>query len=76
MLSVNLTYNEVQNILYSLREQINNSCNLKHIEEFKKASDKVKKAMHRKDNFDWEKEEENKVEEFRLADMVERVMVG
>ncbi len=72
MLTVNLASDEVDNILYALRNEINNTCNIKHKEEFEKASQKIKKAQHKQVGWD----EDNKVEEFRLADVVERVMVG
>jgi hypothetical protein len=72
MLTVYLASDEVSNILYALREQIINSCSDKHKAEFEKASKKIKKAMHKQDGW----EDDNKVEDFRLVDVVERVMVG
>jgi hypothetical protein len=71
MLSVNLASDEVDNILYALREQIINSCNTRHKAEFEKASQKIKKAMHKQDGW----EDDDKVEDFREKEMVERVMV-
>jgi 5'-3' exonuclease len=69
MLTVNLAYDEVQNILYALREQINNSGNQKHIEEFKKASDKIKKAIDKRGGIlQVEEDEEN--EKARIKNLV------
>jgi hypothetical protein len=59
---------------------INSTCNLKHQKAFEKASDKIKKAIHHKGvvlyHEEGKAEEVNNVEEFRLADVVERVNAG
>ena len=74
MLSVNFAYDEVQNILYSLTQLIRESNNPKYQEGFKKAADKVKKAIDKKGIWKWHKEGEQEkqieVNDFKLKDMV------
>jgi len=57
MVSVPFTNGELKDAFYCVREQINTSCNDKHIEGFKKLIDKMRKAIDRKKkedkNFEW-----------------------
>ena len=76
MLMVNFTYNEVQNILYSLTQVAGEANNPKYQEGFLKAAKKIKETIRKKGIWKYheegEKEKQIEVNDFRLNDMVKQ----
>jgi hypothetical protein len=83
MLKVIYTYQESQDVLYLIREEINNTSNLKYKAELEHLNDKIDKAIKEqyKNSYEYHRQGElekiaNNVEDFRVKEMVERVRVG
>ncbi|MDD5219822.1 MAG: hypothetical protein PHV11_04550 [Candidatus Bipolaricaulis sp.] len=77
MLDIKFTYKESQDVLYCLREMINNSCSTNQTKEYQEAMDRIKKAIKKKGLIKYHEEgreeEMSNIVEFRLADMVEAI---
>lgn len=83
MLTVHYTYQESQDVMYLIREEINNTSNLKYKAELEHLNDKIDKAIKEqyKNSYEYHRQGElekiaNNVEDFRVKEMVERVRVG